>query len=207
MIIFDYKLAWKELALPQFLTLPSSIKLLAKKVAKESFLLKQESKTLNVPWANEKLKNSFEKLDSEALANAAKIIYCFGHWRPEPWPKEVKNFTNLDSGWHWKFSNYADQILRTRSFNRSYDKNPKFGIGYSIHQGLLRITFSNSDSWIWEEIGLATENNYKEVISMVDNSLKDLNQIEVTMQVLKKHFYPNGPIGNFLNLSKYMVEG
>jgi hypothetical protein len=95
---------------------------------------------------NDSIRVILDALDCNELATLSRAVYFVGHWYPGFLPELFDN----DKGESWKVANCCDQVLRERL-------KPPYNI--QIHEGVLRVTFSNRDCWIWEEFGLATEKN------------------------------------------------
>lgn len=84
----------------------------------------------------------FEAIDSATLSNAAKVIHDYGHWHSR----------NPDrTGASWKFANIADQVLNTRLGLVKTHRT-----GYSICDGVLRLSVSTRDWWASADLGPAT---------------------------------------------------
>lgn len=148
---FDHEAAWTELAKPAFDALPPEVHALIEATKRDAADLAQ-LKDLTMPWPETDLKSRYEALPDETLARAARIVNCYGHWA----------FTNEGRtvqahGTHWKFSHYADQVLRERlGIQRGKEPN---GISLRIHEGMLRVCVKTPSSWTWKDIGLATRAN------------------------------------------------
>ena len=155
---FDYERAWIELAKPGFETRPQNVRDLYERVARECSEFGQTEVTLDMPWPKESdLRAVFDKVPAEELAAAARIVYFYGHWSPEP------GISRFGNGAHWRFSNYADQSLRGRlseatgsDFWTHRHHSTGGGVSFRVHEGFLRACYSSRDEWRWEEIGLAT---------------------------------------------------
>lgn len=101
-----------------------------------------------MPWPEKHdLRLRFENTPSEVLSLAARVIYFAGHWFPTGGDLDLPG---CNSGSHWKFSHYADQVLRQR-----------FGISgdapFQIIEGAIRLTYSSRDMWTWAEVAPATK--------------------------------------------------
>lgn len=148
---FDYARAWRELARPAYDLLPANVRDLYARVAAECRECRQDS-ALDTVWPpGSDLRSGFEELDAGDLAFASRVIYFLGHWQPS---REVAPVPN-DHGAHWKFANYADQVLRRRC-GLPETRAHGDGIGFEVHEGLLRLCCSYPDGWTWEEVGIAT---------------------------------------------------
>lgn len=130
---FDYEKAWKELAKPGFDSIveqqPEIVGLL-NTISEEYRELKQDQKTLDLPWP-EGLVGRFESIDTPTLALASFMVYNYGHWMPS----NEKDRT-LET---WKFSNFADQILRKRLKIEREVRGSPLALGYTlaVDHGLL----------------------------------------------------------------------
>lgn len=143
---FDFKRAWNEVAKPAFEDLPKEIHELYRRVHNEAADLAQDE-SLNMSWPAA-LQCEFESIDSGRLAAAAMVIHSYGHWH-----SNNPDFT----GAHWKFSNYADQILRVRCGLPSRRLSAETrGYSFYICDGELRWAYSDPRTWTWHTIGLAT---------------------------------------------------
>lgn len=144
---FDYKRAWKELAKPVYDSLPDEIHLLVGYVNERSRDLHQD-RDLSMPWPkdNGELQKRFAETDLATLSLASRAVYFYGHWAPH-------GVINTHSGGtYWKFAHYADQTLRSVLL-----KQPRDGTFYQIHEGVVRVCYSDSNTWTWEEVGLASD--------------------------------------------------
>jgi hypothetical protein len=164
---FDFETAWKEQAQPQFNTLPDNLRSLYSRVIDECGDIAQ-GKNLDMPWPvhGEKsvgyfqhltLRELFDKIPAELLAVASRVIHDYGHWYPGGNTDRV--------GGSWKFSNYADQSLALRINETLSPHWPTGGNGISfrIHEGFIRAQCSTPDSWTWQEICLATLENWEKL--------------------------------------------
>lgn len=159
---FDYENAWLELALPQYKRLPNQVLVLVEEVSIVAANLTQNS-ACEMIWPDDggKLRRQFEAIDSENLANAANVVYFYGHWRPSS--EYAKNAPEIKSGGCWKFSNYADQVLRAR-FGVSRESNEM--VGLNIIEGTIRLYYSSPDMWTWKEVAPATEPGMKQALEI-----------------------------------------
>jgi hypothetical protein len=107
----------------------------------------QQKKDLNIPL-DDKIKELFNDFTCQEISEVARVIYFAGHWQPSLLPTMLKNAT----GQSWKVANLCDQMLRERL---------QVPFNIQIHEGKLRVTFSNKDCWLWDEFGLATEKNFE----------------------------------------------
>jgi len=107
--------------------------------------LHQEQKTLNITISPE-IGDILEKLSTPEIATLSRASYFVGHYQPSL----IKAPFDNKKGKSWKIANVCDQILRERL------NTPN---NILIHQGMLRVTFSNRNCWLWDEFGLATEKN------------------------------------------------
>lgn len=162
---FDYITAWRELARPAFEALPANVRALVDRVAVEANGLHQISDT-SMPWPDEAsevsiaaydgqtLRQVFDKIPAEVLALAARVVYSVGHWKPGNTPQ----FFDNSAGASWKFSHYADQVLRGRLElpERGDNGRDKAMIQTKVIEGAIRVCYSSPDSWTWEEVAPAT---------------------------------------------------
>jgi hypothetical protein len=166
---FNYVLAFMELALPYCEELPESI---IKLVIKTYVMCKElkQNKNLDMPWPNDDFKNKFDSLSTKDLSQAARIVYFAAHWFSRP-VENIGDFADLTylllAGTSWKFANYCDQILRER-LDVPKDSDEKL-CGILIHEGMVRVYYNTKDCWMWEEVGLATEEKVKLCKEMVEN--------------------------------------
>lgn len=144
MRIFNYEKAYFVHALPAYKNFNEK-----QKKAHAALLLEvkdlQQGKDLNIPVSN-RMVDILRDLSCKEIAELSRASYFVGHWKPsfvEP-PFENK------SGESWKIADVCDQELRHR-LNVPY--------GLQIHEGKLRVTYSDDNCWTWREFGLATEKN------------------------------------------------
>lgn len=142
---FDYKRAWAELAKPAYLALPQYTKTVLEAVANICHDMHQQD-NLSMQWTAP-LRDYFGKINTPDLALASRVIYVTGHWFPTGGDLDLPG---RNHGAHWKFSNYADQALRSR-----------LGVAgetpFQIHEGVIRLCYSSRDMWTWTEVAPATE--------------------------------------------------
>lgn len=150
---FDYRAACLEVAEPAVRALPEPVLALYRELRDaEAFDKLAQGRDLDVPMPDA-LRDRFAGLDTETLARASWALYHFGHWSGK-----------LDAdkpdtrGATWKFSNLADQVLRTRLQLPNRGSSKSIGYHFEIHEGALRLCASTPDSWTWIELGPATEN-------------------------------------------------
>jgi hypothetical protein len=139
---FNYQKAYCLFAFQSFQSLPGHV---------HSKLLPlvgdlTQGKDLSIPLSPE-IESLLTPLTTEEIAHLSRASYFAGHWRPSLLP----DLFNTAKGESWKISNCCDQILRTRLAPLPHN--------IQIHEGKLRVTFSNRHCWIWEEFALATEKN------------------------------------------------
>lgn len=155
---FDYEQAWIELALPAYKKLPTQIHVLLETVGTAAAELSQLN-DCSMPWPEDggKLRELFDQVSTDDLSMASMVVYYYGHW----WPGKVATRMNApvipgsEHGSSWKFSNYADQVLRERLSIQHRDKGS--GVGLLIHEGRIRIYYSSINCWTWEEIAMAND--------------------------------------------------
>lgn len=141
---FNYQKAYFAFAVPAFNSLSTE----AKRAHSELIPLVGElaqGQNLSIPLSPV-IRELLAPLSTLEIAQLSRASYFVGHWKPghtEPLFSNTK-------GESWKISNCCDQILRARLA-------PPHSI--QIHEGKLRVTFSNKNCWLWEEFGLATEQN------------------------------------------------
>lgn len=115
----------------------------------------------------EELKARLSAFSTNELARASRAVYSCGHWDPGITGGNLTgHFDTYRTGAHWKFANICDQILRARVFSKDEEgqrylvrdgKAPKALKAMEIHEGMIRETFSDKDSWQWFEVGFATD--------------------------------------------------
>ncbi len=105
-------------------------------------------------------REAFRKVPAEYLALASHVINAIGHWYPG---QSANGFMvpGRESGATWKFAHYADQELRERlglpaRGTNGHDR----GFGYAVHEGAIRVTYADPDTWQWIEVAPATETGF-----------------------------------------------
>lgn len=146
---FNYQKAWFIFAKPAYKNLTKKQTEVHSTVAALIGKLNQ-GHDLTIPLT-EKITNTLEILTCLELAEIARASNCVGHWLPG----NVKPLFDNKRGESWKVSNAIDQILRKRLLDGSKM------VRVEILEGIFRVNFSSRDCWLWEEVGLATENNLK----------------------------------------------
>ena len=87
-----------------------------------------------------------EELTIKEIAELSNVSYFAGYWKPQ---LSEPLFSNT-RGESWKISNCCDQILKTKL------KLPRC---LKVINGVLRVGISSKDYRLWEEFGMATEEN------------------------------------------------
>ena len=144
---FNYTKAWFLFCKPEWNNLKGDTVKFHQQVAGLVENHNQEGKDLLIPYPKTVVKDLAGSIPTEDLAKLSRLSHCIGHWCPRYMDTPFAN----KKGQSWKVSNVIDQILRDR-----LDPLPH---NIQIHKGVLRVTFSSRDCWIWEEFGLATEDN------------------------------------------------
>jgi hypothetical protein len=220
---FNHKKAWRELVAPALMGLPQNILQLVLLTMKESRGI-QQRQDLSLPWPEASfLKERLEALPAEELAKSARIVWSAGHWHPgsDNWFRPL-----MRTGTYWKFSTYADQVLREKCKLVHADFNSEFS--FEIHEGFLRACVDFDDTWEWQEIALATPENLKkakvlvpksltrkesgdirqkskhwDVINDAINKMKLLRPTNYTIMALPKPALIEHPIARFFDLSEF----
>ena len=205
---FNHKRAWNKLAAPALMDLPQNIKQLVLQVIRDA-RGHQQNDDLSMPWPDgSDLYYKFEALPAEDLARAARIVWAAGHWHPgsNNWFRLL-----MRTGAYWKFSSYADQILRDKC---GLDRNSRArnGFSFEIHEGFIRACVDFDRSWSWHEIGLATPDILDGLKVLVPNlnysdsekSLKLINEAIKSM----KGYRPKveDPMSKFFDLKEFYDE-
>lgn len=141
---FNYEKAFFTQALPAFNQLTTKTREVHLKLILLVGDLRQ-GRDLNIPMTDP-IKELIESLSTKEIAELSRASYFVGHWKPGNVESPFEN----KRGESWKIANCCDQILRKR-LNTPHN--------IRIHEGKLRVTFSNKNCWLWEEFGLATEEN------------------------------------------------
>jgi hypothetical protein len=161
---FNFVRAWTELAKPELIALSSKVVDLLIQTDELAADLSQLP-NLSMPWPPG-LRDGFEALSDLELAQAARVIYCYGHWG------SGKDVAPLQSkGTYWKFSRYADQVLCKRLDVSANHKNEN-GISFDITQGCLRVCAEGRDFWTWREISFATTEAAAKARELVQETMK-----------------------------------
>ena len=191
---FDYAAAWRHEAGPAYRALPAEIHALlaATNAAAEKI---NQAPDCSMPWPKDggTLRAAFEAVDSATLAHAAETIYNAGHWYPGQLKAEGHP---APPGITWKFSHYADQVLRGRlGLPESGDRNHGNGFGLSVHEGRVRVWYSSRDMWTWLEVAPATvdgANEARRIITSIQSEIANAttkdereNRIYKAMEALR----------------------
>jgi len=160
---FDYTAAW-VLAEFHFRNLPANVRDLLERVRVECSDLSQ-NRDLDMPWPKDSdLRERFEEIPAEILAKAAYWIHGFGHWSPLPC------IGAHYGGATWKFSNYADQILTAKLGIKRNRRGNDRGWTLAVHEGEIRLQWSDPDSWTWNPVGPATMGTFKRVSRIIEET-------------------------------------
>lgn len=205
---FDYRAAWDEVARPAFLSLPANIRALYDRVCEEAKDCNQKP-DCQLAWPtikesiehiSDSLFSAFVNLDAEWLAQAAQVIYYFGHWAPGH-----TKISQKGNGGYWRFSNYADQVLRSKLGAQVSREGPIRGYGFTVHNGLLRLCYSGPDIWTGIELGLATQTTVDRAKSIGFPNVDDF-QGEPGKHLVDVCWPTCGYMPQFRNLDRYMRE-
>ena len=141
---FNYAKAYCTQATPAFLALPDHVKQAHADLLPLVGEL-QQGESLGIPISAE-IAGILEPLTILEIAEMSRASYYVGHWHPGllPWI-----FDNTKGG-SWKVTNCCDQVLREQLLLPGNVK---------IHGGVLRVTYSGKDTWLWQEFALATQEN------------------------------------------------
>ena len=131
----------------------------------------QQGRDLVIP-VSPAMEDYLNDLTCLELATLARASHSYGHWKPG----KVEVIFNNSCGESWKVSNVIDQILRKR-LNTPHN--------IQIHEGVLRVTFSNKDCWLWDEFGLATEENLKTYLTFKESHSFGMDTIDKSAKELK----------------------
>lgn len=155
---FDYEQAWIELALPAYKKLPTQIHVLLETVGLVAENLHQLN-DCSMPWPEDggKLRELFDRVSTDDLCMASMVVYYYGHWRPSKAAERLNapEVPGSEHGSSWKFSHYADQVLRERL--HIPHRKDKMRVGLLIHEGRIRIYYSSRDMWTWQEVAMAND--------------------------------------------------
>jgi len=144
---FDYKMAWKEWAVPSYRSLPRNVRHLVIRTVRDSEF-RVQNPDLMVEWPENDLRVAFYEIPSEILAVAARVVYFFGHWGNR------KCFQQ--TGGYWKFSNYCDQVLKNK-LELLYHHGD--GMNLEVFEGLFRVRIDTPYMSTFREIDIATQTN------------------------------------------------
>ncbi len=212
----DHETAWHLGAKPLFESLSPEIKALFAHVCTVAADLSQNH-NCDMCWPDDggDLRKRFEAFDDVTLATAALATNFYGHWSPEGTAAST-------GGGTWKFSNYADQVLRGR-LDASPRGGYRHGLSFMIHEGVIRVGLSTKWSWTWDEVALATAENMATiraainaiaapaVMPGVDRSAWDKYGDTVKARALKLHAQrtPNddSPLAAMLHTERFKVPG
>lgn len=161
---FDYVRAFLEVASPAYDALPDRLRTLFKATHAEARELHQKH-DLTMPWPDDPgLRQTFEDIGSDDLALAAHVIHAFGHWNPGG----LFDADETRAGSHWKFSHYADQVLRARfGLTRESDRP---GWGLALIEGMILITYASLDMRTWREVAPATDAGFTHAQSWIEKA-------------------------------------
>lgn len=215
--MFDFERAHAELCEPAYLELhPGIHDLLVATQHQAADLAQNQDAGLTMPWPSEAFKRAFTEVDPVELATASRVIYCYGHWgKRQHWQ---------EGGTYWKFSKYADQVLRDRIIASMPDRKwGEFGIGsifhaerwhgLSVHQGVLRISQSTRSSWRWEELCLATPSQAALTLDLLPTTLFAFQRCRGSVELrsekawnvvldMKDQVKPTGWVGRLMHAAK-----
>ena len=113
-------------------------------------------------------------MDPEELAIASRVVWSAGHWYPG-YPSFLKEL--CFSGTYWRFSIYADTIIRERAYNnkeRAYNNKDIF---MEIHEGMVDVVMDYSGSFCRTSITLATPENINTIELLIDEEVKLIRNI------------------------------
>lgn len=164
---FDYARAWKELASPAWSATPEPLRDVLRGIAEHARNVNQDRDSLDINAGPIHL-GSFA---SWTLADAARAIYFFGHWKPSP---EAGLFY---PGTSWKVSNVLDQELTKRIGLTRDRKVGRNGWSFEVHEGALRMCYGSRNEWNWREVGPATAEVYAAAFGVARGKSEDALQL------------------------------
>lgn len=194
-INFDYKSALSEVIRPLYREHVPGAALDLYNYIRRNYGHLRQNQSLGLDWPPE-LKPQFERLATDDLALSSRLIYYMGHWG---------GFAN-DSGAYWRYAIFADQTLRDRLGIPYMDETPD-GWSLSIHEGVVRVRYGDSDMWIWEEICPALETcgrGERTADLLRNNPCPDGLDPEIHLRGYVAQYRPTTGIwGRLLNLAEY----
>lgn len=155
---FDYARAWHDVARPAYFVVTPEARAVLAEVATVARDLHQ-APDLTQRWPDDggALRAKFEALSTPDLAFAARVIYFTGHWFPTGGDLDLPGRAH---GAYWKFSHYADQVLRARlalAGGEAGGTPAAAGVSYGCHEGMIRLGYGSRDLWVFEEVAPATD--------------------------------------------------
>jgi hypothetical protein len=210
---FDFARAHAELAVPAYLSLSVEIRQLVELVDGAARDLKQDAGPPGyMPWPDG-LRGRFDAQVSDHLAEASQVVYCYGHWG-------TKNCWQ-QHGTYWKFSNYADQVLRDRlmlDYKPLFERRDRWhSIG--VRDGMLHLTQCTRDMFRSIAIGAAVHETVQKLQERVNeryfgrvvggrNAIDSgCREVWTTVEALARECVPTGLVGKLLTAGDdYQVE-
>ena len=185
---FDYQSAWLEVAKPGFASLPKCIHNLVTETYRVACDLVQEKDTLRMPVTEavqEYILNPMENVPTSVLARASNLVYHFGHWGYTPEGRAIQV-----GGTYWKFAKYADHSLKKRLVAPHPMTTLDSTVNTKLIDGMLRVTWDSNDAWLWEEVGLATQDNYDVLEAHMRDLIMEEFKFKEKALVLREQLWP-----------------
>jgi hypothetical protein len=187
----NYCKAYCTVALPDFENLPAHVRDTHRALCPLVGDLKQ-TPYLDIPMDKE-IEEHLQHLNTEELARLSRASYYVGYW----FPGTVRFPFSNTKGESWKVSNCCDQMIKRRL------KLPK---NIEVHEGIFRVTYSNTNTWLWHPFGLATEENLQKFLNCgLSFTEKTLHTNAETLKNQINDLYPDEAKDNELYL-QYMYN-
>lgn len=161
---FDYERAWIELAMPQFekyilTSIPwqRAITEYKRLHTQDPSLFIQDKQSLDIPLTPvASILEPLRLMDPMLLALGTHINYFYSHWCPAKRAIQARELTDhIHPSGSWHLSNLIDQHLCTTLTIPRNRTGAASHRSIACHEGFIRLCFSTSNYWTWENIGPA----------------------------------------------------
>lgn len=142
---------WMDVLVPALKALSEDVQALHAQVAPYGYLTRRSNRTWVWPRQSN-LQGRFREILSEELAWASLVFYYHGYWHPRAPARVRPSYAH--------FSNYADQVIRSRlPLHVHWEQQ---GFGFEVRNGLLWLCLSTPHFWERQAVCLATFENLQQ---------------------------------------------
>lgn len=206
-MVFDYEGHWLDVIEPRWRELNPRHREIILKVTDNSNIQQGRNTAIDLTTVPESTQELVRGMDSYDLAVCCQIAHDYTHHRPGNADLLASYSETIGSG--WKFSNLAGIFLcqRLGLTGSGVTKHPK-GYFTQCLDGVIRPTLNGSEYWVWNDVGLATEENCEKLKKFKEkHGQPTYDTFDGWCNKLTNVLHPHGdPDRPLIDNSKYMVS-